>query len=136
MAGQWVVAQCEVSKAAELRRRNIDIVGREIIGSGERRSDYVDSNFDDAFADDIDLFGQQVLRIATFSSLRAQRLLAFSIIALRRPEVLGGFGLKVLKVHFPHAGILGGSPSGVSQGSRVVGGRGGVGLGSRLVCCL
>jgi hypothetical protein len=94
-------------EAADLRGRDVDVVGaRQVIRFRRaQEAEPVGEDFDDAFADDVDFLGRELLEDREHLLLLAHGRGVLDRVLFRKGKQFGGrFGLEVLEFHFPHAG--------------------------------
>ncbi len=87
------------AEAADLRRRDIDVVGAGEIVRFRRaeKAEAVGENLDDAFADDVDFLRGELLEDREHQLLLAQGAGVFDLMLFREGDKFGGsFGLEVL----------------------------------------
>ena len=96
------------AEAADLRGRDVDVVGAGQVVRFRRaqEAEAVGQHLDDAFADDVDFLGRELLEDARTSAPACAWSMAFSTScsSAKASEFGRGFGLEVLEFHFPHAG--------------------------------
>ena len=93
------------SEAADLRRRDVDIVrARQIVGIRRtQKSEAVGENLDDAFADNVGFLDRELLENGEHQLLLAHGAGVFDPFLFRERDELGRrLGFEVLKFHFPH----------------------------------
>src|SRR5882724_10719259 len=94
-------------EAADLRGRNIDIIGsRQIIGVRRaQESESVGENLNDAFADNVGFLDRELFENCEHQLLLAHGAGIFDPFFFRKRYELGWrLGFEVLKFHFPHGG--------------------------------
>ncbi len=95
------------AEAADLRRRDVDVVGsRQVIRFRRaQEAEAIGQHFDHAFADDVDFFRRELLEDREHLFLLAHGRGVLDRVLLGKGQQFGGgFGLEVLEFHFPHAG--------------------------------
>src|ERR1700726_3705180 len=93
------------SEAADLRRRDVDIIrSGQIIGVGRtQESESVGENLDDAFTDNVGFLDRELLENSEHQLLLAHGAGVFDPLFFRERDELGWrLGFKVLKFHIPH----------------------------------
>ena len=95
------------AEAADLRRRDVDVVGAgQVVGVGRaQKAEAVGENLDDAFADNIDFLDRELLENGEHQLLLAHGAGIFDPVLFReRDELSRRFRFEVLEFHFPHWG--------------------------------
>ncbi len=97
------------TQAPDLRRRDIDVVGAgQIIGVRRaQEGETVLQDFDDAFADDLDIHARELLEDGEHQFLFAHNRGVFDLVFFSEGEKFGRrFLFEVFEFDFPHRGIL------------------------------
>ena len=95
------------AEAADLRRRDVDVVGAgQVVGVGRaQKAEAVGENLNDAFADDVDFLDRELLENGEHQLLLAHGAGIFDPVLFRERDELGRrFRFEVLEFHFPHWG--------------------------------
>jgi hypothetical protein len=95
------------SEPPDLRGRYVDVVGtRQVVGFRRpQKAEPVGQHLDDAFADNIDFAVGQLFKDRKHQFLFAHRARVLNFELFGKAKQLGRrLGLKVLQLHFPHAG--------------------------------
>ena len=95
------------AEAADLRGRDVDVVGAGQVVRFRRaqEAEAVGQHLDDAFADDVDFLGGELLEDREHQLLLAHGAGVLDLLLFGKGEQLGrSLGLEVLEFHFPHAG--------------------------------
>ena len=96
------------TETADLAWRNIDVVGPGQIIRFRRaqKAEAVGEHLDDAFADDVDFLGRELLEDREHQLLLAHGAGVFDLMFFGEGDEFGrGLGLEVLEFHFPHWGF-------------------------------
>ena len=96
------------AEAADLAGRDVDVVGAGQIVRFRRaqEAEAVGQHFDDAFADDVDFLGGELLEDREHQLLLAHGAGVLDLMLFGKRGQFGrSLGLEVLEFHFPHGGF-------------------------------
>ena len=102
-----------VSPVRRPKRRICDGRDVDVVGAGQvvrfrraQEAEAVGEHFDDAFADDVDLLGRELLQDREHQLLLAHGAGVLDLVLFGEGEEFGrSLGLEVLEFHFPHGGF-------------------------------